>query len=117
MKSTILLIVALTAWMLSIALAVAQSTQTGYFTDGYLYRHTMNPAIGNTKNYVSLPALGNSNISFRGNLALSDVLYQVNGKTATFLHPNLSSAEVLKNIKSFTTMHIIRLEIKSFKSR
>ena len=99
MKSTILLIVALTAWMLSITLAVAQSTQTGYFTDGYLYRHTMNPAIGNTKNYVSLPALGNINISFRGNLALSDVLYQVNGKTATFLHPNLSSAEVLKNIK------------------
>ena len=98
MKLTII-IIALSIFLLSTFCAVAQSPQTGYFTDGYLYRHTMNPAIANTNNYVSLPALGNNNISIRGNLALSDVLYQVDGKTATFLHPNLSSNEVLKNIK------------------
>lgn len=99
MKLTIIIIISISLWIMSAVCAMAQSPQTGYFTDGYLYRHTMNPAIANTTNYVSLPALGNNNVSFRGNLALDDVLYQVNGKTATFLHPNLSSEEVLKNIK------------------
>ena len=98
MKLSVLFIV-LSIFILTTFCTMAQSPQTGYFTDGYLYRHTMNPAIANTNNYVSLPVLGNNNISFRGNLALSDVLYQVEGKTATFLHPNLSSQEVLENIK------------------
>ncbi len=99
MNSTIKSIFVLSAWILSAVFAMAQSSQTGYFTESYLYRHTMNPAMANNKNYFSVPALGNANFSFQGNLALSDVLYQVNGKTATFMHPNLSSAEVLKNIK------------------
>ena len=99
MKSTIKLIIVLSAWILSTTLATAQSSQTGYFTDSNLYRHTMNPAMGNATNYFSFPAMGNSNFSFRGNLALRDVFYQVNGRTATFMHPNLTSYEVLKNIK------------------
>ncbi|HHW80666.1 MAG TPA: hypothetical protein GX746_03075, partial [Bacteroidales bacterium] len=99
MKSTIKLIIVLSAWILSTTLATAQSSQTGYFTDSNLYRHTMNPAMGNETNYFSVPAMGSSNFSFRGNLALRDIFYQVNGRTATFLHPNLTSYEVLKNIK------------------
>ena len=97
MKLTII-IIALSIFLLSTFCAIAQSPQTGYFTDGYLYRHRMNPAIANEKNYASL-ALGNNNFSFRGNLALKDVFYQVDGKTATFMHPNLSSAEVLSKFK------------------
>lgn len=98
MKSTIIIIIALSIWILSTTLIISQNAHTGYFTDGYLYRHRMNPAIANEKNYASL-ALGNNNFSFRGNLALSDVFYQVDGKTATFMHPDLSSAEVLSNFK------------------
>ena len=97
MKLTII-IIALSIFILSTFCAIAQSPQTGYFTDGYLYRHRMNPAIANEKNYASL-ALGNNNFSFRGNLALKDVLYQVDGKTATFMHPDLRSAEVLSKFK------------------
>lgn len=97
MKLTII-IIALSIFILSTFCAIAQSPQTGYFTDGYLYRHRMNPAIANEKNYASL-ALGNNNISFRGNLALKDVFYQVDGKTATFMHPDLSSAIVLSKFK------------------
>ena len=99
MNSTIKLTIIFSAWILSNIFAMAQNPQTGYFTDGYLYRHMMNPAIANTKNYISLPVLGNNNLSFRGNLALTDVLYQVNGKTATFMHPDLGSAEVLSKFK------------------
>lgn len=92
MKSTLILIFIVLAWMLSTVIVIAQNAQTGYFTDGYLYRHRMNPAIANEKNYASL-ALGNNNFSFRGNLALKDVFYQVDGKTATFMHPDLSSVK------------------------
>lgn len=99
MKSTIILLIALSVWILSTAFAMAQSSQTGYFTESYLYRHRMNPAFANENNYISSPLLGNSSVSFRGNLALSDVFYQVNGKTATFMHPKLSSEEVLGNIE------------------
>lgn len=99
MKSTIKTIIVLSIWFLSTLVATPQSAHTGYFSDSNLYQHTMNPAMGNTTNYYSLPIVGNNNFSFRGNLALSDVLYQVNGRTATFMHPTLSSSEVLKNIK------------------
>ncbi|MDD2475139.1 MAG: DUF5723 family protein [Dysgonamonadaceae bacterium] len=98
MKSTTILIFVLLAWMLSTVIIIAQNVQTGYFTDGFLYRHRMNPAIANEKNYASL-ALGNINFSFRGNLALKNVFYQVDGKTATFMHPDLSSSEVLSKFK------------------
>ena len=40
----------------------AQYTNSGYFTDGYLYRHEINPAFGNQQNYISFPALGNINL-------------------------------------------------------
>ena len=35
--------------------AIAQNLESGYFTDGYLYRHEMNPAIENSRNYVAEP--------------------------------------------------------------
>lgn len=76
----------------------AQSTKSGYFVDGYLYKYQMNPAIGNDQNFVSIPGLGNLNINMHGNLHLSDVLYNVDGHTTTFLNPGVSAAEVMSNI-------------------
>lgn len=95
-KSTIAL--SASALMLSSSVAMAQNTNSGYFTDGYLYRHELNPAFGNSQNYVAMPALGNMNVAMRGNLALSDVLYNVDGKTTTFLNPNVTASEFLGNI-------------------
>lgn len=51
--------------------AVAQNTNSGYFLDDYTYRYQMNPALGNDKNFVSMPALGDLNLAMRGNLHLS----------------------------------------------
>lgn len=76
----------------------AQSTQSGYFLDRYTYAYQMNPALANDFNFVSMPGLGNLNVAMRGNLHVSDVLYNVNGKTTTFLNPNVSAAEVLGNL-------------------
>lgn len=76
----------------------AQNLESGYFTEGYLYRYQMNPAFGNDKNFVSMPGLGNINITMGGNLNLTDVLYNVDGKTTTFMNPNVSAAEVMSNL-------------------
>lgn len=96
------------------AAAFAQNTNSAYFTDGYLFRHEMNPAFGNEKNYISVPALGNVNFAMRGNIGLSDILYNVNGKTVTFMHPGVSAGEFLGNINDKNKLGAdIKLEILS----
>ena len=54
---------------------MAQGLNSGYFTDDYKFRHTMNPAFENEQNYVSLPALGNLNVRTQGNFGLGDVIF------------------------------------------
>lgn len=78
--------------------ASAQTTRSAYFTDNYLYRFEMNPAMGNDKNFIALPILGNVNGSLNGNLGLEDIFYNVNGKTTTFLNSAVDSKEFLDAI-------------------
>jgi len=115
------IVVALAIIALPNVLATAQNTYSGYFTDGYLYRHQMNPAIGNEHGYISIPVLGNTNMAFRGSLALNDILYNVNGKTTTFMNPNVSASEFLSNIKDQNKygtdikMEVLSIGFKGFK--
>lgn len=94
---TIKSIIAVAVWGLASA-AAAQNLNSGYFTDGYLYRHTLNPAFGNDQSYVSMPALGNLNIGMNSNLRVDDLLFNVNGRTALFLNPQVSTSEFLDGI-------------------
>ena len=82
---------------LGAVLSFAQYTNSGYFTDGYLYRHEINPAFGNQQNYISFPALGNINLGIRGNLNLKDYIYNIDGKTTTFLNPKVDASDFLNN--------------------
>lgn len=41
----------------------------------------MNPAFGNDRNFVSMPGLGNLNITMRGNLQVRDVLYNIDSNS------------------------------------
>lgn len=87
------------AAMMSVAtVSTAQNTLSGYFIDDYMYRFQMNPAIGNSKHFVAFPGIGNLNVGVHGNLHLNSILYNVNGKTTTFLNPGVSSAEVMSKI-------------------
>ncbi len=91
--------IALTAVLAaSSVICAAQNTRSAYFTEGYLYRYQMNPAIANERNFVAMPALGNMNVGINGNLSLDDVLYNVNGETTTFLNPSVSASEFLDGI-------------------
>lgn len=91
-------IIAGAALLVTAGSAQAQHTESGYFNDGYLFRHEMNPAFGNDRNYVSMPGLGNIDMTVHGNIGIKDLLYNVNGKTSLFTHPQVSAAEFLGNI-------------------
>lgn len=80
------------------SVASAQNLQSAYFTDGYLYRYQSNPAFDNERNFIAMPALGNLNLGVKGTLSLDDVLYNVDGKTTTFLNPAVDANEFLNAI-------------------
>lgn len=86
-----------------VCLAFGQNLNSAYFLDGYAYGHEMNPAKDyDRKAYFSFPLLGNLNISTRGNVALTDVLYKnPNGSgLVTALHPSISVKDALSNFHS-----------------
>lgn len=83
------------ALLCAAAPAAAQTTYSGYFLDNYTYRYQMNPAFGNEKGFVSFPVLGDINLAMRGNLNLSDVLYNLDGKTVLFTNPGISVDEAM----------------------
>lgn len=80
------------------AVGFAQNTYSGYFLENYNYRYEMNPAFGNSSHYIGMPALGNVNVAMHGTLHLTDVLYNVDGKTVLFTNPGVSTETVLNNI-------------------
>lgn len=82
--------------------AMAQNLNSAYFTDQFAFRHTMNPAYGNDQNFVSIPALGNVNVSMQGNFGYEDVVmknprYGIDSqkKMTTFMNPYISDSKAL----------------------
>lgn len=98
MKSIKKYILAGTVMVGAMLSTTAQNTATGYFLDDYTYRFQMNPAMGNSKGFVSMPALGNLNVAMNGTLHLKSVFYNVDGKTTTFLNPNIPASQVLNSL-------------------
>lgn len=90
--------IAALALMLAPAGAIAQNLESGFFTDGYLYRHEMNPAIENSRNYVAMPFLGNINVGMSGNIGIRDVLFNRNGRTVLYTNPQVDAAEFMNGI-------------------
>lgn len=72
--------------------AVAQNTNSAYFTEGYAHRYQLNPAFANEKNFISIPVVGNVNAAMRGTIGLDNIFYNVDGKTTTFLNPAVDAS-------------------------
>ena len=84
-------------------MAMAQDLNSAYFTNDFKFRHSMNPAYGNDQGYVSIPAIGNINISTMGNFGLENIFYENqwgDKKLTTFMNPNISTSEALSNFNS-----------------
>lgn len=96
------------AAMLATSLStMAQGLNSAYYTTDYKARHTMNPAFGNEQNYVSIPGLGNVNVSMHGNFGYQDVvmsnpLFGQPGqkKMTTFMNPYISTADALDGLST-----------------
>jgi len=91
--------------MLSVVTATAQSLNSAYFTDGYKFRHTMNPAYGNDESYVSIPGLGNINVRTQGNFGYDAIIKNNpnpygNKTMTTFLNPYIDASTALEDFAS-----------------
>lgn len=83
----------------------AQALKSGYFTEGYLYRHMLNPALESGKSYVGIPASGNINVATNGNVGLANFIYPAEGnKLTTFLNSSVSADEFLGGLKEMNRM-------------
>lgn len=95
----------LTALLACAAFTVSsQNTASGFYVDDYAYRYQMNPAVGNSTNFVAMPALGNLNVGMFGNLHLKNVLFNVDGRTTTFLNPGVSVSEVMNGLNDMNKL-------------
>ncbi len=84
---------------LATTIANAQNLNSGYFADGYLYRHDLNPAFANKQGYVAMPGIGNLNVGMNSNLRMDKIFYNVDGKTALFIHPKVDAGSFLSAVK------------------
>lgn len=81
-------------------IASAQSLHSGYFLEGYTYRHLMNPAFAPERNYVAIPVIGNINVGTQSNVGLNTFIYPYgNNKLTTFMNSSISSDEFLGKLK------------------
>ena len=86
----------------------AQHVNTLYFMENVPFRHTLNPAfLPQNELYISLPIIGFSQLNFENNsLTIKDLIYNYNGQTVTFLHPEGGSTDKFYNLlKSPFTAH------------
>lgn len=114
MKNHIKDILLLAALSASVITASAQNSYSGYFLDEYTYRHEMNPAFGNKNGYVSMPMMGNLNLSIHGSMNLTDVVYNLNGRTVLFTNPGIGVADAMKKFDNRNSLgENVRFEILS----
>ena len=90
--------------------SMAQNTlRSAYFTEGYTYRHHMNPAFANERNYVSMPllGLGNFNIGLQSTVGVKDFIHKLpDGSLTTFLNDAVDANDFLGGLKNRNRMNL-----------
>lgn len=89
------------AMMMGVATGVsAQALNSGYFLDGYLFKHQLNPALESDKSYFSIPVLGNLSFGTMGNVGLANFIYPTaDNKLTTFMNSSVSADDFLGGLK------------------
>lgn len=97
---------------------MAQGLNTAYYTSEFNARHTLNPAFGNEQNYVSIPGLGNLNVSMHGNFGYEDVimnnpLFGQPGqkRMTTFMNPYISADDALSGLSTGNNRIVTNVDI------
>lgn len=91
----------LTACMATVAYgASAQALRSAYFSDSYIFRHHLNPALANEDGYFTMPGLGNTGIDMGMNFGIGDFIKPgPNGNLVTSLHPSITDSEFLDGLE------------------
>lgn len=85
----------------------AQNLRSGYFLDGYTYRHKLNPAFGCERGYFAIPVAGYTSLGVESNLSLSNILFSTDdGGLTTFLNPAISVDQVMSGIDAINPVAI-----------
>jgi hypothetical protein len=80
--------------------ARAQGVRTGYFSDSYLYRHRLNPAMANESAYFTVPVLPQFNVNLASNFGVKDFIFKQNdGTLTTFMNGDVSASDFLGGLK------------------
>ena len=95
------LIISLAAFS-AISAAAQEAPRTAYFLDGYSYRHELNPAFAGERNYISVPALANIDLSLFSNVGVNTFLYKTQPgsqyKLTTFMSPTVDANTFLNKL-------------------
>lgn len=94
------------------------ANRSGYFLDGYTFRHALNPAFAPERNYVSIPVLGNFGVSAMSNMGVNTFIYKSQahpGQLTTFLNKEVSADEFLGKLNNNNNINArLGLNIISF---
>lgn len=116
MKRLILPIIGL----LSFVVAGAQTLQTAYLSDDFVYSYRLNPAFHSDHGFVGLPFIGVSSGMYKGNFALNNLFYKNGGEKVTFMNSSVASSEFLdhfkKGINKFSSESYTNLAAIGFRS-
>ena len=99
------------------ATASAQhNLRTGYFLDGYIYKHKLNPAFASDRGYFAIPVAGYVSAGVESNLAVSTFLTpDGNGNLMTFLNPSVSTEDFLSGIAENNPLNVnVDIPVLSF---
>lgn len=83
------------------AASAQHNFRTGYFLDGYTYKHKLNPAMASDRGYFAIPVVGYTTAGVETGMSLSTFLYpDGQGNLNTFLSPDVLASEFMKGIKT-----------------
>ena len=99
--------IAILAFSFCAAANAQHNFRTGYFLDGYIYKHKLNPAFASDRGYFAIPVAGQVSLGAETNLSLSTFLYpDGNGNLNTFLDPSVLAEDFLKGIQTNNPLNI-----------
>ena len=87
------------SFFLSVVGLYAQGLVTGILNESYLYRHQVNPAYANQKNYIAFPIVSNTSIGLYSNTPLGNFIYtNAYGKETSFMDESVDRGAFLNGL-------------------
>ena len=87
------------SFFLSVVGLCAQGLVTGILNESYLYRHQVNPAYANQKNYIAFPIVSNTSIGLYSNTPLGNFIYtNAYGKETSFMDESVDRGAFLNGL-------------------